>query len=152
MTKYRFYRQGGEKRDLPLSLSSTIHYAIPFLLYTFFKTLNPFPTSCRESLESIVNPYFLTPNLQFARIRHAPKSLITRSPISLFKGILKRGLTCGEESDLPAHLWQKGFEARAGFHHLASNKGIDLQGNALKPVFVGVSTFSTNAIIKELRR
>ena len=123
MTKDRFYRQGGEKRDLPSYLYPTMHYAIPFLLYTLFNTTNPFTTPCRESLESLANPNFLALDTQFAKIRYTSQSLITRYPKAFFKEKYKGDRAfCGEGKVLP-RLMRRGFERDRTTLPLASEIG-----------------------------
>jgi len=152
MTKYRFYKQGGEKGDLPPYLYTTTNYAISFLLYIPFNTLNLLPPSCRASLESIETPDFLTLTPQFARKGNASQSLITRNPKALFKGKSLRGLSNSGESKVLPRYMQNRFEGHKGFLHQASKKGINLQGDALKLVFVGVHAFSISDSIKGIRR
>jgi len=152
MTKDRFYRQGGEKRDLPSYLYPTMHYAIPFLLYTLFNTTNPFTTPCRESLESLANHDFLAPKPQFARIKDVAQSLITRNPKAFFKGKPEWGLSNSGESKVLPRYMQNRFDRYKGFLHQDSDRGIDLQEDALEIMFVVESIFSTSVSIRAERR
>jgi len=145
MTKHGDYSRGGDNMGIfTLNALITTHYSISSLLHSQFNTLNPFPTSCRASLESIETPYFLILKPQFARIGYAPQSLITRNLKALFKGKSEGGTAKSGESKVLPHYTQNRFEVNKGFLHQDSKKGIGLQGDALKIVFMGVSIFFIN--------
>jgi len=127
--------------NFTLNALITTHYPISSLLHSQFNTLNPFPTSCRASLESITNPSFLILKPQFARKGYTSQSLITRNPKALFKGKSEGGTVKSGESKVLPRYTQNRFEVNKGFLHQDSKKGIGLQGYTLKIVFVRVSTF-----------
>ena len=131
---------------------TTTHYPISSLLHSQFSTLNPLSTSCRASLDRLTNPCFLATKPQFAKKGYTSQSLITRNPKALFKGKSLRGLSNSGESKVLPRYMQNRFEGHKGFLHQASKKGINLQGDALKLVFVGVHAFSISDSIKGIRR
>ena len=134
-----------------LNAFTTTHYSISSLLHSQFNTPNPFPTSCRASLEGLINPSFLILKPQFARIGYAPQSLITTNPKALLKGKSEGGTVKSGESKVLPHYTQNRFEVNKGFLHQDSKKGIDLHGDTLKSVFVIVTTLSISAITKWMR-
>jgi len=78
------------------------------------------PSSFRASLERLANPSFFATKPQFAKIRYAPQSLITRNLKALFKGKSKRDRAfCGESESLP-HLMRRVIEGDQTTHRLDS--------------------------------
>ena len=110
MTKYRFYRQGGEKRIFLSSLSPTTDYTIPLSQTHPFPTQNPTPTSCRASLDTLESPNSVYHKAQSTRINAISQSLIVRNSKAISKGKSKKDRVFAGEGKVLPRLWWRGFE------------------------------------------
>ena len=145
MTKHGDYGRGGDNMGIfTLNALITTHYSISSLLHSQFNTLNPFPTSCRASLESITNPYFPILKPQFTRIGYTPQSLITRNTKALFKGKSLGDLVLSGESKVLPRYMQNRFEGYKGLLHIDSYRGAESQAYTYKSLFMRVYALSAS--------